>query len=173
MVKNAGGNKSKRQGRKFAAPPPKRNLRMIQEEGEVYAVVTRLYGGANCEVTCMDDVKRLCVIRNKFRGRHKRDNQITMNTWVLVGLRDWEARAPGKLPRCDMLEVYTDIEKEKLQNTTNDNLSALIAASEVDQEKQKNDVVDFIEEDEDAEAPTTIVDEEDEVDEDEIDVDEI
>lgn len=145
MVKNAGGNKSKRQGKKFTNAPPKRNLRMIHEEGEQYAAVTKIYGGANCEVICMDAVTRMCVIRNKFRGRHKRDNHIGLGTWVLMGLRDWEARAADKQPRCDLLEVYSANEKEKLQSTAKENLSAL--ATEDEQTKLQNDAVDFVDDD--------------------------
>lgn len=141
MVKNAGGNKAKRQAKKFTNTPPKRNLRVIQEEGELYAAVTKIYGGANCEVICMDQVARLCVIRNKFRGRHKRDNQIVVGAWVLVGLREWEVRTVDKLPRCDLLEVYTSIEKEKLQLTVKDNVAALMMD---DQDKDASDMVNFI-----------------------------
>ena len=173
MVKNAGGKKSKRQGSKFVNQPPKRNLRLIQEEGEVYAAVTKLYGGPNCEVICMDGVHRLCVIRNKFRGRHKRDNQIEAGTWVLVGLRDWEARAAGKQSRCDMLEVYNTVEKEKLQSTVKENLSAIISAFEDETTKKEYDAVDFVEEEEDETKSNAAVVAEVEADDDEIDIDEI
>lgn len=177
MVKNTGGNKSKRQARKFTSQPVKRNLRLIQEEGEVYAVVTKLYGGANCEVICMDGVVRLCVIRNKFRGRHKRDNQIEMGTWVLVGLRDWEARTANKQPRCDMLEVYNATEKEKLQSTVKDNLSVLVQAFEDEHTKKESEVVEFVDDDITDHMTTTIDNEhegnDDENVEDEIDIDEI
>lgn len=153
MVKNAGGNKSKRQGRKFASQPPNRNLRLIQEEGELYAAVTKIYGGANCEVICMDGITRLCVIRNKFRGRHKRDNRIGLGTWILVGVREWEARAADKQPRCDVLEVYNATEKEKLQSTVRENLTAL-ATEDDDRTKLENDAVDFVEDDPETAATT-------------------
>jgi translation initiation factor 1A len=176
MVKNAGGNKSKRQGRKFVTQPPKRNLRLIQEDGELYAAVIKLYGGANCEVICMDGVIRLCVIRNKFRGRHKRDNQIEAGTWVLVGLRDWEARAANKQPRCDMLEVYNAIEKDRLRVTVKENLSVIISAFEDECSKKESDAVEFVDEDAPTCATTTMNDtgvdggDDDEFD---IDIDEI
>ena len=176
MVKNAGGNKTKRQGKKFSFQPPKRNLRLIKEEGEIYAAVTKLYGGANCEVICMDGITRLCIIRNKFRGRHKRDNQIETGTWVLVGLREWEARAADKQSRCDMLEVYNSADKDKLQNTVKENLMPLMAAFEDDQGKRENEVVDFVEDGAEAfitelvQLPSDI----DKIDDiDEIDIDEI
>jgi hypothetical protein len=57
-------------------------------------------------------------------------------TWLLVGLREWENGSSGtakKLQNCDLLEVYSDLEKEKLKTnvkvdwstfTANDNKNA-------------------------------------------------
>ena len=129
MVKNAGGNKSKRQGRKYVNAPQQRSVRYVKEEGEVYAVVTKLFGGSNCEVMCMDGNVRLCIIRNKFRGRDKRDNTIAPSVWVLVGIRDWEARI-GKPQKCDLLEVYTDADREKIKTNGGVDVSCLINAFE-------------------------------------------
>ena len=63
---------------------------------------------------CLDGKLRLCVIRNKFKGRGKRDNLIAPSKWVLVGIRDWEVRANG-IQKCDLLEVYTDENKDTLK----------------------------------------------------------
>ena len=125
MVKNTGGNKCKRQGRKYIHAPQQRSVRFIKEEGEMYAVVTKLYGGCNCEVICMDGNKRLCVIRNKFRGRDKGDNTISPKVWVLVGVREWESRQ-GKPQKCDLLEIYTHQERSKLIQECKQNLSVLL-----------------------------------------------
>jgi hypothetical protein len=70
-----------------------------------------------CQVVTTDDKQMLCHIRGKFRGRGKRDNFIGLHTWLLVGLRDWETVAAGKLPNCDVIEVYSDQDKNKLRNT--------------------------------------------------------
>ena len=48
---------------------PNRTLRKAVEDGEIYAVVTKLFGGARCEVMAIDGQERQCIIRNKFRGR--------------------------------------------------------------------------------------------------------
>ena len=125
MVKNTGGNKCKRQGRKHIHAPQQRSVRIIREEGEMYAVVTKLYGGCNCEVICMDGNKRLCVIRNKFRGRDKGDNTISPKVWVLVGVREWESRQ-GKPQKCDLLEVYSSVEKDKIKGNRDTDVSRLI-----------------------------------------------
>ena len=143
MVKNTGGNKSKRQGRKYVNVPQQRSVRYIQEEGEVYAVVTKLFGGSNCEVMCMDGNVRLCVIRNKFRGRDKRDNTIAPNVWVLVGIRDWEARI-GKSQKCDLLEVYSDADREKVKANGGDDISRLINAVEDPSSDSVKCHIDFV-----------------------------
>lgn len=143
MVKNkTGGNKSKKSARKFSNPTiTNRKLRLAEEEGETYATVIKLLGGANCEVVTNDGITRLCVIRNKFRGRDKRDNTIAPGVWILVGIRDWEARV-GSEQKCDLLEVYTSSEKDKLKKMTALNLSHIIKASEEDDEKSgHNDIV--------------------------------
>ena len=116
MVKNTkGGKNAKKFGRKFSNQGGPTILRMSKDPAEVYAGCSKIYGGANIEVKCVDGVDRLCIMRNKFRGRGKRDNVITVGTWLLVGLRDFETVKEGKRENCDLLEVYKDYDKEKLQ----------------------------------------------------------
>ena len=139
MVKNLGGNKAKRQARKFVAQPNNRNTRFITEKGELYAKVLRLYGGSNCEVICMDGVTRLCIMRNKFRGRHKKDNTIANGVWVLVGTREWEVRPHDAVERCDLLEIYNEVDIEKIKSNTTENISCLMA----DDETKADDNITF------------------------------
>ena len=91
----------------------------------MYGAVVKLYGGSNCEVMCNDGISRLCIIRNKFKGRGKRGNVINSCVWVLVGVRDWEVRV-NKPQRCDLLEVYTDSDKEKLRQTAGCSFDTLL-----------------------------------------------
>ena len=129
MVKNQkGGNKSKKGARKHINPGVPRHTRYAVEDGEVYGAVIKLYGGSNCEVMCNDGVSRLCIIRNKFKGRGKRDNVISTSVWVLVGLRDWEVRVTGK-QRCDLLEVYSNSDKDKLKQTAGCSFTALLSVN--------------------------------------------
>ena len=130
MVKNTtGGSKTKGQARKFATPKQSNILRVSLDECEVYAQVTKLLGNGMCHVLCIDGVTRLCHIRGKFRGRGKRDNLIGSGNWLLVGLREWEKgnESGPKLQNCDLLEVYSNFDKEKLKNTVNINWSPFIA----------------------------------------------
>ena len=117
MVKNAsGGNKAKGFARKNFAKKDT-PLRLSEDELELYAQVTKVHGGAMCQVSTLEGTDLLCHIRGKFRGRGKRDNFIGNGTWLLVGLRNWEKEpAPGKLLNCDVIEVYNDADKIRLKN---------------------------------------------------------
>jgi len=119
MVKNtSGGNKSKGMARKNvngAKQPSK--LRVAAEEGEVYAVVVKILGGKNCLVLGMDKVERDCHIRGKFSGGQRRDNILKTGTLVLVGDWGFASSKAGKAPICDLLEVYNDVEKERLKKS--------------------------------------------------------
>ena len=143
MVKNkTGGNKSKKSARKFTNPVVTNRKLRLAEEDETYAVVLKLFGGQNCQVVTNDGVTRLCVIRNKFRGRDKRDNNIAPGVWILVGIREWEARTKGE-KKCDLLEVYNSNEKDKLKAMTSLNLAHIIQASDDDDNKDKHSDIVF------------------------------
>jgi len=137
MVKNStGGNKSKKQGRKFAAPTEmpggQQKVRRATEIGEMYAAITKIFGGTSCKIICIDGVTRDCIIRRKFNSAGgKRQNMLSIGTWVLVGLRDWEVRANGD-QKCDLLEVYSASEKDRLKQIENNfNFKLLNIASDV------------------------------------------
>jgi hypothetical protein len=76
-------------------------------------------------VKCVDGYERLCHIRGKFTGRSKRENALSQGTWVLVGLRQWDAEKEfaskasktekKNIQKCDLLEIYSSSEREKLR----------------------------------------------------------
>ncbi len=145
MVKNLkGGSKSKQMGRKFVTAPVDRKVRLIHEEGELYAVVTKLLGNGMFTANDIEGKERLVVMRNKFRGKGKRDNAVMLGSWVMIGERDFET---GAKPKCDLLEVYTDIEKQKLKKSGNPIF--LLLKSEYDNAGESNldDGVTFSNED--------------------------
>ena len=100
-------------------------LRVSQCKEEIYGYILRLLGNGMCMVKCVDGYERLCHIRGKFTGRSKRENALSQGTWVLIGLRQWDAdkefalktsKIPGKsIQKCDLLEIYTPAEREKLR----------------------------------------------------------
>lgn len=106
-----GGNRHRKQGKKHQAPQS-RNLRLVGEDGEMYAVFTKLFGGANAEVRCSDGAVRRCIIRSKFRGRHRRDNRVEPGVMCMVGLRLWESA--GSAATVDLLHVYSADQKARL-----------------------------------------------------------
>ena len=110
MVKNKkGGKRHKRMASKNThAPSAKAMLRKVVDEGEMYAVVTQLFGNGMADVLCNDGVTRLLIIRRKFRGRNRRDNQIKRNSIVLIGLRRWEVVGADKKSKVDLLYIYSE-----------------------------------------------------------------
>lgn len=114
MVKNkVGGNKAKKYGRKHMIgdnEPVK--VRFTKEEGELYAIILKHFGQGRMDVLCEDDKIRSCVIRKKFKGRHKQNNKAVIGNFIMVGLRDWESNKEKET--CDLLETYNDQEKDKL-----------------------------------------------------------
>lgn len=128
MVRNeGGGNKMKHLARKHvngSSQQANKFLRVSLCKDEVYAYIMRLLGNSMCMVKCVDGYERLCHIRGKFTGRSKRENALSQGTWVLVGLRQWDAekefaskvsKTDKKVQKCDLLEIYSSSEREKLR----------------------------------------------------------
>ena len=145
MVKNTkGGSRHKKMARKNIESETVRHKTRLadpEEPCEMYAVVTNLFGQGNCEVMCNDGVARLCVIRRKFKGRNRRNNQVMRDTKVLVGLRDWEIVSENRKQKCDLLEVYETYQYNDLKDDPRCNWNILKTAS--DDKKVVDDDFDF------------------------------
>jgi hypothetical protein len=104
-----------------------------------------------CLVKGIDGYERLCQIRGKFSGRSKRENTLVVGTWVLVGLRQWDAEkefaskqtktATKKIQKCDLLEIYTPGEREKLR--VQEKIFQDVASENSDDEFQSKNTVEF------------------------------
>lgn len=141
MVKNTtGGNKSKGYARKDTGGANRSGkLRQSVEEGEIYAIVTKMTGNGMCNVLCIDGVERICVIRGKFKGKGKHNNLLTIGTYVLVGERGWESSdKKDTKPKCDLLEVYSSVDKERLQISVSANWALLSINDETNPHDDKN-----------------------------------
>ena len=129
MVKNFGGKHGKKIARKNAHSNSEmsvnKKMRFANGDEEVYGLVTKCLGNSQFLIICNDRVERLCILRNKFTGRNKQSNLVSIGSWVIVGLRNWETSKPNKKDKCDMLEVYTNNEKHKLVQESKVNLSFL------------------------------------------------
>lgn len=133
MVKNTGGGSgAKGMARKHTVQAGGRassKLRISENEEELYAVITKMSGGGLCIAQCIDGQTRICVIRGKFKGKGKRDNIINPGAWVLVGTREWESdksNSKKEMNKCDMLELYSDSDKKRLQTSVDANWEAIV-----------------------------------------------
>ena len=131
MPKNTqGGSSHKKFARKHNLGGFNKNkLRISEDEGELYAIVTKLLGNGMFHCHCIDDTLRLGHIRGKFSGRGKRDNMVEAGKWVLIGLRETVAENWQPLDNNDIskdkfkdggdedgfiFSTDRDIEREKL-----------------------------------------------------------
>jgi hypothetical protein len=53
---------------------------------------------------------------------------LAVGSWVLIGLRDWATSQADKkkYDTCDLLEVYSESDKERLKNTVDENWNLFI-----------------------------------------------
>jgi len=130
MVKNThGGSGHKKFARKFASGSKSNKLRVSEDEGEIYSIVTKMLGNGMFHCYCIDGEIRLGHIRGKFSGRGKRDNMVEVGKWVLIGLREWDIvsdkssakmTVKEKLQHSDLLEVYSESDKTRLKETVSE-----------------------------------------------------
>jgi len=131
MVKNThGGSGHKKFARKHTSGAKSNKLRISEDEGEIYAIVTKMLGNNMFHCHCVDGTFRLGHIRGKFTGRGKRDNMVEGGKWVLIGLREWDvpseksssiSKGKEKIQQCDLLEVYSDSDKQRLKESVSEN----------------------------------------------------
>lgn len=136
MVKNlTGGSSHKKFGRKFTNNSVAKagyKLRVSEDEGELYCIVTKNLGNNMFHCYSLDGQTYLGHIRGKFTGRGKRDNTIAPGTWVLVGIRAWDnagekiKNGKVKYQQSDLLEVYSDSDKQRLIDTVDEKWETLI-----------------------------------------------
>lgn len=116
MVKNTtGGTKTKGLARKHQRSGSDDKLRLPSNALEQVACVTKMLGNGMCEIYTEKNERLICHIRNKFRGRQKRHNMISISNVVLVGLREWE----NPIKNCDILTIYSDSQVKQLKDMPN------------------------------------------------------
>jgi translation initiation factor 1A len=149
MVKNKqGGNKHKRFGRKFVNAKPDNRLRYSEDDNELYGISIRMLGNNMFHCMCIDGITRLVHIRGKFTGRGKRDNMINVGTWVLVGVREWDTNktttTKSKMVQCDLLEVYSEYDVDRLKDSVDENWSLLVITDGSSKKDERSDLEDSI-----------------------------
>lgn len=126
MVKNQIGGKHKHQAKKSMVDSSKSMKFVVSTDpNEIYAIITKKFGNNMFEVHCIDDKVRLCIVRGKFRGRHKKSNFVNIGSWVLIGLREWETHKEDQKSKCDLLEIYSIGDVDRLQKTISANWKIL------------------------------------------------
>lgn len=139
MVKNTtGGGYAKRQGRKFTNNSKAVDLRKAESALEEYACATKMNGNG-VAVTTHTGKNLFCHMRGKFTGRNRKQNFISVGTWLLIGLRDWEKEEKN----CDLIVVYDRDEVQELRELPGLDLKYLIRTT--------NKISNFME-DEDGDA---------------------
>jgi hypothetical protein len=129
MNSNAGGRNRKKQRDAKGGQGRYTGKLRLAEEGEMYACVEKMVGNGRVAVVGADGKPYHCVIRQKFKGRHKQDNMMCAGTWCLVGVRDWESRQNG-IAVCDLLHVCRDTDVSAIKKKETVNLAALISTED-------------------------------------------
>lgn len=133
MVKNTGGNKSKKVARKNASTgyTGTQEVRRVIDACEMYAAVTKIYSSRRCDVIGSDGKTYQCNVRGKFlKSKRTGDGALAVGVWIIIGFYDWEVRGDGS-KGCDLLEIYTTMEKEKLKQLEARNLAAIMNVGEL------------------------------------------
>jgi initiation factor 1A len=156
MVKNTkGGTGTKGLARKHQTSGDSK-LRLPGDVLEKIACVTKMLGNGMCEIYTADNVRLIGHIGGKFRGKRKRNNLITTQSVVLVGLREWER----PIKNCDILTIYEDNHIEQLKNIPNINMTHIMKLRSLGMMtgKEETNDIDFAEDNDTSDeevAPTT------------------
>jgi len=82
-------------------------FRPPKEEGEVVAILEKNMGNGILQVKTPGGTL-LCHVRKKFGSKERAS--LKLGVWLLVGLREFETSKKN----CDLLEIYSDTETQKL-----------------------------------------------------------
>ena len=128
MVQNKkGGSGGKKVARKNmgGGNAGSQDVRRITDPGEMYAVVAKIYSNRRCDVIGTDGKTYNCNVRGKFLKGSRGNASLMVGTWLIVGFYEWEVRSDGS-KNCDLLEIYTAVEKDKLRQLEGRKLDAIM-----------------------------------------------
>tara|TARA_B100001027_G_scaffold207916_1_gene172763 strand:- start:3529 stop:4203 length:675 start_codon:yes stop_codon:yes gene_type:complete len=143
---NKGGRNNRKIGRKFVCDSSiSSKTRESEDPSEEYAIVKKILGNGHCSVLCLNGKERICVIRKKFRGRSKRDNNVCCNSWILVGIREYEKADTAK---CDLITVYNEKDKNYLKSLDKDWSPFLSVSKDFNNINENVDIgIEFVDDD--------------------------
>jgi hypothetical protein len=128
MVQNKkGGSGGKKVARKNVGGgnASSQDVRRITDPGEMYAVVSKIYSNRRCDVIGTDGNTYNCNVRGKFLKGRRGNASMAVGVWLMVGFYEWEVRSDGS-KNCDLLEIYTAVEKDKLRQLEGRKLDAIM-----------------------------------------------
>ena len=135
MVKNTGGNKSKKVARKNVgggSMSSTQDVRRVADPCEMYAAVLKIYSSRRCDVMGSDGKTYQCTVRGKFlKSKRGSNSALVPGVWIIIGFYDWEVRSDGA-KTCDLLEIYSPMEKDKLKQLEAHNLTAIMNVGELE-----------------------------------------
>lgn len=111
MVKNSfGGSKTKSFARKtFAHEDDENDIPLPKNKYEKIAFVSKIFGNGMClgniiepDVTTNEVQQVKCHFRGKFKGKYKKNNIVSIGSFILIGLREWETTVSN----ADLLFVF-------------------------------------------------------------------
>ena len=128
MVQNKkGGSGGKKVARKNVGGgnAGSQDVRRITDPGEMYAVVSKIYSNRRCDVIGTDGNTYNCNVRGKFLKGRRGNASMAVGVLLMVGFYEWEVRSDGS-KNCDLLEIYTAVEKDKLRQLEGRKLDAIM-----------------------------------------------
>jgi len=154
MVKNTiGGKKGKMMAKKNfgkGGDGGGANLRLSENEHEMYVCVTKNFGGGIFNVVNNDGIEYKAILRGKMKGFNKRHNLVSLFSILLVGKRIDLSDSKN----CDVLFVYEHSHIPVLSLLPNIRISHLISLhnnqhtdqKKIDGEKEHDDLFIYQEE---------------------------
>ena len=109
MVRNTFGGSHKHAARKIISYKFDTNF-----NNGIWACVFNVLGNARLRVGTVQGLELIVVIRNKFKGKRKGNNLISVGSFISIGMYEWENPPKGG----DVVEVYTS---EDIQILLQDN----------------------------------------------------
>mgnify|MGYP000476857857 CR=1 FL=1 len=105
MPRNTKGGKGYKKGKKGETEEFKSKKPIIyRQEGEEYAIISKMLGNCRVSCSCLDGIERLGVIRGSFVKKV----WISVGDVVLVSIRDFQDN------KCDIIHKYSDDDKQTL-----------------------------------------------------------
>lgn len=104
MTRNTKGGKGYKKGKKGGNEVNIKKPIIYRQEGEEYAIISKMLGNCRVSCSCLDGIERLGVIRGSFVKKV----WISLGDVVLVSIRDFQDS------KCDLIHKYNEDDKQRL-----------------------------------------------------------